>query len=445
MFNRLIINKLIDWSNSARRKPLVLRGARQTGKTTAVRMFSKNYEQFIELNLERPEHRQIFEQNRSFDEIITAIFFLAGKRKNVNNTLIFIDEIQNSPQAVASLRYFYEETPQYAVIAAGSLLETLIDSNISFPVGRVEYIAMRPVSFVEFLKAQNNQQAIEIIKSLKIPIPVHHQLLKLFNIYTLIGGMPEVVAVYTETKDLISLNPVFESLLTGYRDDIEKYARNLTMREHLRYILHTGFRFAGQRIKFEGFGQSAYRSREMGEAFRTIEKAMLCELIYPVTRPELPLLPDVKKSPRLLWLDTGLVNYFAGIQSEILRSKDLINTYKGIVAEHITGQELIAYDYQTTVKRHFWVREKSTATAETDFVIQFNNMVIPVEVKAGKTGHLRSLFQFMSIAPHDIAIRICSNHFNIENVTLSNGKNIRIINIPFYLISEIYNILKKFI
>ena len=444
MIPRSITEKLDEWVQSKIRKPLVLRGARQTGKTTAIRMFSRKFEQYIELNLERPDHRQIFELNKSFEEIITAIFFFAGKRKNINNTLIFIDEIQNSPAAVTSLRYFHEDTPQYAVIAAGSLFESLIGSQIIFPVGRVEYMAMRPLSFIEFLKARNDLQSIGIIKSLKIPESVHHQLLKLFNIYALTGGMPEVVATYTDTNDLVSLNPVFESLITGYRDDIEKYARNLTMREHLRHILHTGFRYAGERIKFEGFGQSAYRSREMGEAFRTIEKAMLCELIYPVTQPELPLLPDFKRSPRLQWLDTGLVNYFAGIQSEIVNATDLINTWKGIIAEHIVGQELLAYNYQTSAKRHFWVREKTTSTAEVDFVIQFNNMVIPIEVKSGKTGHLRSLLQFMTRAPHNIAVRICSNPYNTEDVTLSNGKKIRLINIPFYLISEMYNILGKF-
>ena len=160
MYNRRAINNLREWKKSINRKPLVLRGARQVGKTTLVRMFSKEFSQFIELILERPEHKSLFETDRSFDELITAIFFLAKKQKNIANTLIFIDEIQNSPAAVAHLRFFYEDTPQYAVIAAGSMLESLIDRHISFPVGRVEYLAIRPCSFYEYLEAHGELESV---------------------------------------------------------------------------------------------------------------------------------------------------------------------------------------------------------------------------------------------------------------------------------------------
>lgn len=445
MFQRAIINNIREWAKKTNRKPLILRGARQVGKTTVVKLISAEFEQFISLNLEKPEHRNIFERESSFSDLLSAIFYSAKQQQGNHRTLIFIDEIQNSPKAVASLRYFYEEAPQYAVIAAGSLLENLIDHSISFPVGRVEYMAMRPCSFIEFLSAAGEEKNKEFIEHLSVPAYAHENLMKLFNRFTLIGGMPEVISTYVSTKDVITLNPVYETLINGYSDDVEKYARNESMVQHIRHILKTGFGSASQRIKFEGFGQSNYRSREMGEAFRTLEKAMLLELIYPLTTMKPPLNPDFKKSPRLQWLDTGLVNYFSGIQHDVFMSKEIIELYKGSIAEHIVGQEMLSHDYSFLSKRFFWVREKPTATAEIDFILPYKSLFIPVEVKSGKSGRLRSLHYYMDQSSVDVAVRIGSAPYSIEDIETPEGKKFQLIHLPFYLISVIEKIIEKMI
>ncbi|MCF6357236.1 MAG: AAA family ATPase [Draconibacterium sp.] len=190
MFYRIAIDKLNIWSKSPTRKPLVLRGARQVGKTTLVNLFSKNFDEFISLNLDTEREKEIFENSQSITELIASLFFLKNVPLDATNVLIFIDEIQNSPKAVAWLRYFYEEAPQYHVIAAGSLLESLIDNQIRFPVGRISYMPVRPFSFPEFISALNEQQSSEILKTIPVPEYSHDKLSQLFKTFALIGGMP---------------------------------------------------------------------------------------------------------------------------------------------------------------------------------------------------------------------------------------------------------------
>jgi uncharacterized protein len=441
MFYRKITDDLEVWSGRANRKPLVLRGARQVGKTTLVNNFAVRYPSYIYLNLEKPEDKVIFERQASFPQVLEAIFFLKGKRKEEDKTLIFIDEIQNSPQAIALLRYFYEETPDIHVIAAGSLLETLIDRHVSFPVGRVEYMAVRPCSFTEFLMATNEQTALNALNQWPVPEYAHERLLALFNRYALIGGMPAVVANYAQNKDLVGLNPEYQSLIAGYLDDVEKYASRNSTVQHIRHILRNGFRYGCQRIKFERFGESDYRSREMAEAFRLLEKTMLLEIVYPSTSTNLPIVPNYKKSPRLHWLDTGLLNYSAGVQTEIFGAKDLNSAWRGIVAEHIVGQELISGDYNVLSQRSFWVREAKNSNAEVDYLISYKGLLIPIEVKSEAGSTLKSLHSFMDGAHHNIAVRVWNKPFEESKNRTSKGKQFTLINIPFYLVSQLQRIL----
>ena len=243
--------------------------------------------------------------------------------------MLFIDEIQNSPAAVARLRYFYEETPDIYLIAAGSLLESLINTHISFPVGRVEYLAVHPCGFDEFLGALGESELAKAVKNCTVPDVLHTKTMDLFNTFTLIGGMPEIVAHYAKHKDLVTLNSLFETLLAGYKDDVEKYARNEMMRHIIRYILQEGWSFAAQRITLGSFAGSSYKSREMGEAFRTLEKTMLLELVYPTTNTVLPLTSDLKRSPKLLWIDAGLVNKEnTGYATKKVRMRKLILSFR---------------------------------------------------------------------------------------------------------------------
>jgi hypothetical protein len=395
------------------------------------------------MNLEKSEHRKIFESDLPFQELLSAIFYYSGNIRENKRTLIFIDEIQNSASAVAYLRYFYEEAPEIHLIAAGSLLESLLDKHISFPVGRVEYLYLRPCSFPEYLNSLDEDQSIDILEKKEIPSYAHKKLSDHFNRYALIGGMPEVVSKYAETMDVLAVNPVFGNLLTGFNDDVEKYGRNATMVQHIRHILKTGFFFASQRIKFERFGSSDYRSREMGEAFRTLEKALLIELVYPITKSSLPVIPDIKKSPRLFWLDTGIVNYMAGIQKEIFGAKDITGTWRGLVAEHIAAQELLAFDKSILARRSFWVREAKNSNAEIDFIYSWNGLLIPVEIKSGEGSRLLSLHLYMDTAPHDYAVRIWSSPFSKDTIYTQKGRKILLINIPFYLIHKLPEILDR--
>lgn len=444
MFERKITGSLLEWKKSSYRKPLVLRGARQVGKTTVIRQFASNFKQFIYLNLEKNEDKIIFQHKNSTREIIDALFFIKNKTQEVVDTLIFIDEIQEMPEAIASLRYFYEEFPQYHVIAAGSLLEAIFDTETNFPVGRVDYKLLSPFSFEEFLLACGETQALEQYHKIPIAGFAHDKMLRLFHTYTLIGGMPEVVKRYVAQHEIILLKPVYESLLLSYIDDVEKYARNHTLAQMMRHAITSSFREAGSRIKFHGFGSSTYASREMGEVLRTLEKAKLIQLVYPTTQTKLPFLPDIKKSPRLQLLDTGMLNYFAGVQKEVFTAHDLNDVYNGRVIEHIVGQELIANNEDLLKNLLFWVRDKAGATAELDFLFIVDGVAIPIEVKSGKTGKLRSLHQYIDRTHTSLAIRLYAGSFQIDNLKSPKGKSFTLLNIPYYLAGNLRKYVEKY-
>ena len=443
MFKRDILEKLSTWEKRSDRKPLILRGARQVGKTTAVNLFSEQFDQYIYLNLEQKEEKKIFEQEYSIQELIQAIFFFKDQTHIKGKILIFIDEIQTCPSAVSYLRFFYEAFPDLFIIAAGSLLETLIDTHISFPVGRVEYLVMKPLNFNEFLNALSEKSSLEIIKN-KIPVPkfAHNKLMKLFHIYSIIGGMPEIVQKYSEQKDIIALKTLFDSLIVSYLDDVEKYARNNSMAKVILHAVSSSFYEAGTRIKFQGFGNSNYKSREMGEALKVLEKAMFIYLLYPSSSVKPPLQPNIKKSPKLQVLDTGMLNYFGGFQKELFKTNAIDSVYQGKIAEHIVGQELLACETSPLYKLHFWNREKKQSSAEVDFIIQFEDLIIPIEVKTGATGRLRSLHQFMDKAPHKYAVRVYSGQLEINQIQTLKGKKFTLLNLPFYLTGYIPEYLK---
>jgi predicted AAA+ superfamily ATPase len=445
MFTRLIMGKLDEWRSGLRRKPLVIRGARQVGKTTLVHQFAEGFEQYIYLNLELPEDRQPFLRFQNLEELLQTIFFLKNQSlARKEETLIFIDEIQEAPAALNILRYFYEQQPNICVIAAGSLLETVFDQTMHFPVGRVEFMVLRPASFPEFLDALGEHAALEQLTHVPFREFAHEKLIRLYHQYALVGGMPEIVKNYATTRDFGALAPLFDSLIASYMDDVEKYARHDSQLLHLRHVIKSAFVEAGKRIHFAGFGNSAYRSREMGECLRLLEQVHLLKLLYPCTSATLPLQPDLKKSPRLQVLDTGLLNYMAGIRNEIIGSSDLSSVYQGIMIEHLTGQELLANQYSALSELCFWTRERSQSTAEVDFLFPFNGQLIPIETKSGKTGTLRSLHQFMDIAPHSIALRFYASRPNISIVKTQLDKTYYLLSLPYYLASQTSKYLEWF-
>ncbi len=341
-----------------------------------------------------------------------------------------------------SLRYFYEEIPEAHVIAAGSLLEiALHEKQIRFPVGRVEHYFLHPLTFREFLCAIGADQVERALDDIPLPEYARDILMVHFQTYALIGGMPEVVARWVEKNDIAMVNEVYDSLLVSYQDDVAKYARNPTMAEILRHCIETAPYAAGNRITFAGFGHSNYRSREVGEALRTLQRAMLIRLLPPSTSVEIPIMPNLKKTPRLQLLDTGLLNYFVGLQEQFFYHDNLHAFYKGRLAEHIVGQELISIETNSRKKQCFWAREKSQSRAEVDFIIQHKGRVIPIEVKSGKTGRLRSLHQFMNRSPHEIAVRMYAGPLEIQRLSTPDGKTFQLLNMPYFLASVIHDYL----
>ncbi|MCP5051835.1 MAG: ATP-binding protein [bacterium] len=449
MLYRKIINTLNQWAKEEDRKPLILRGARQVGKTTAINIFSKNFDHYISLNLEKKEDAQLFEKNLPVDELIRLIFFTQNIAFSTNKkVLLFIDEIQASPPALAMMRYFYEykALPELYVAAAGSLLEAVIgEHQISFPVGRVRYMFMYPLTFEEFLVSSGEDEAVKCYHQIPMPDYAFSKLLKLFHKYVLIGGMPEIVKTYIKNEDIVSLTPIYQGLMTAYLDDVSKYARSPAMVDVIRHAIEAAPFEAGRRIKFQGFGQSNYKSREMGEALRTLERSMLLYLIYPTTVTEPPIKPDRKKSPRLQFLDTGLLNYCAGLQGHFFNFDDLHSFYQGTIAKHIVGQELMGLDADTPKKIAFWVREQKQSNAELDFVVPYRHYAVPLEVKAGKTGSLRSLHQFVDRSPHEYALRLYAGPLQISEVSTMEGKPFKLLDVPYFLTGKINEYIQRFV
>jgi predicted AAA+ superfamily ATPase len=445
MIQRKAIGSLQQWKERNDRKPLILRGARQVGKTTLVMEFAKQFDVFLPLNLEKTADRNLFEQFDEVNELVKAIFLYKKKLMTDGSVLLFIDEIQYSKKSVAILRYFYEEASHIHVIAAGSLLETIIDvRTISFPVGRVEYLAMRPCSFLEFLNGTGDNFDAMLVENLEAS-PVHDRIIKLFNEYTLVGGMPAVVSKYAENHDIMSLQRLYNSLLHSYRDDVEKYTKNANAVKMIRAILENGWYSAGSIITFEKFGGTNFSSKEMSLAFQTIQKAMLLELVFPVSSTQMPLIPNYRQRPKLIWIDTGLVNFATGIQQNVFSVKDIQDVWRGRVSEQIVAQELLMLDDSPDAKRIFWKRDKQGSEAEVDFLYRYKGLAIPIEVKSGHNSKLKSIHWYMDEAPHNYAVRVWSNPFSVDRIVTPKGKSCSLINVPFYYTGVLDKVLDRII
>lgn len=436
--------RLEAWKADRRRKPLLIRGARQVGKTTLVRAFAKTFSTYIELNLEREADRKLFDTD-DVNKIFAAACLLKGVVPDNHSTLLLIDEIQESPKAIQLLRYFHEEIPGIYVIAAGSLLEFALRKVPSFPVGRIDYLYLHPLNFQEYLTALDNRQASDILNTTPVPSYAHDIMLQLFHDYALIGGMPDIVSRYLTDKNPATLSENYQKLWQSYKDDVEKYANNETEKKIIRHIIQTA-PYEKDRIKFEGFGNSVYRSREVGEALRTLDLAKIIRLIYPTTSLTPPVIPDLKKRPRLQFLDTGMLNQILNLQPDMIMVKELDSFYQGKIIQHLIGQEFISIYETTDYKPNFWVRESKDGQAELDYVYQYKNLIIPIEVKAGKQGTLKSLHQFVERTNHPYAIRMYSGEFSVEKHKTPVKKiPYLLLNLPYYLGTKITGYIDYFV
>lgn len=445
-FKRHILANLEEWKHDEQRKPLILRGARQVGKTTLVKQFAQTYKHQILLNLEKDSDKSLFEDINDVKTLVDRLLLTHNiSSKELGDTLLFIDEIQESPKAIQQLRYLYEDIPDLHVIAAGSLLEFALHKVKSFPVGRVEYLYMFPLNFAEYLSAINHAGASEQLEKIPAEDYVHNVLLDLFNRYAIIGGMPEVVQTYIQKQSIADLPKVYESIWGTYQNDVEKYTSSEVGRKVIKHIMSTAPLYVDQRIKFQNFGNSNYKSREVSEAMRNLDQAKIIQLIYPSTDVEPPIRADLKKSPRLQFLDTGIVNYTLDIQAQMLGVSDLSDAFKGAIIPHLITQELLSLNKISSNKPHFWVREKTQSSAEVDLIVNFQGKVIPIEIKSGSTGSLKSLHQFIDMSPHPYAVRIYAGNFNVENHITPSGKPYLLMNLPYYLGTKIPEYLEYFV
>jgi predicted AAA+ superfamily ATPase len=245
--------------------------------------------------------------------------------------------------------------------------------------------------------------------------------------------MPEIINTWLETENLTDLSSVYESIWGTYQDDVEKYASNETERKVIKHIISTAHLYLDQRIKFQHFGQSNYKSREVGEALRSLDDARIIRLIYPSTDIEIPIKPDLKKSPRLQFLDTGLVSHALGIEAELLALKDLSLSFKGALIAHLINQELISLNSTSSSKPFFWVREKKQSSSKVDLILNSKGKVIPVEIKSGSSGTLKSLHQFIETCKHPYAVRMYAGEFSVEKTKTPGGKPYLLMNLPYYL------------
>ncbi len=445
---------LNKWLKDRRRKPLVIRGARQVGKSTLVELFAKDSgKNLLNVNLERyPELSGIFD-TKNPDQIIQQIEFLPEMSPFTQNALLFLDEIQSVPEAIPALRYFYEDKPQLPVLSAGSLLEFILsDHSFSMPVGRIQYLHMGPMTFSEFLNGIGEEKLSAFILNYAPGQPIgevaHKRLLNLLRSYYYVGGMPEAVAVFAETQSYKQVSTVHNSIIETYLEDFPKYigSRNLN---RMRKVFHFAARNVGEKIKYSNISpedQSATLKKD-------IDLLTMARVLGKVTHSHcsgLPLQADMdEKVYKALFLDVGLMNAICGLNwNAVSQMGDIKLINEGAIAEQFIGQHLQNLLSDTPNRElTYWLRQGRSSNAELDFVVQTGGHMIPIEIKAGATGALKSLHQFMGTKNVPIAVRFDASMPSATQIdtVIRTGKTRKqvqypLVSLPLYLIERLETI-----
>jgi len=447
--------RLGEWLKSIGRKPMVIRGARQVGKSTLVRQFAKANKFILhEINLERyPKLTDVFESHDT-RRILNELEYICQKGPiNKTGGILFLDEIQSVPIAIQTLRYFYEDCPELPVIAAGSLLEFSLSKHAySMPVGRIEYLFLGPVTFKETLAALNEKDLLNLLAGYLLPddfpMTAHERLLEILRIYFLTGGMPEAIQVFIDTQDLNKVSDVHSSILDTYRDDFAKYATHADL---LR--LHRVFDYipisAGDRIKYVRIDPNE-QARNLRNALDLLTKAQVAMKAYHTDASGIPVRASIDQQKfKTYFMDVGLMNSMCGVQwisPNDLKRKDFIN--KGRIAEQFIAQH-VAFSGKSN-KRPFltyWLREGRSSNAEIDFILQLGLAIVPVEVKAGKSGSLKSLLQFVHQKQIPAAIRFDLNMPTLQKIKHSIRQPadtvevfFALLSLPLYMVEEVERI-----
>ncbi len=453
-YPRLIDAHLREWAGRVSHKPLLLRGARQVGKSTAVRQLGKQFESFVEINLERQaDYGKVFERDLDVNRIVPELAAIAGQPIIPGKTLLFIDEIQHCPQAIMSLRFFKEDMPQLHVIAAGSLLEIALEELPTFGVGRIHSMFMYPMTFDEFLMACGEQLLLEArdnaTPSAPLSQPLHLKLVSLMRTFMLVGGMPEVVAQWVESHDYLACQEVQDDIIVSYEDDFPKYKKRIDP-VLLRNTLRSAAVQATSKFVYSAVG--GYKTAEVKKA---LDLLCLAGILIPVTHTAangLPLGSEADSSYRkMLVLDTGLMlrllNMSTGDVSElttlVMTGSEIDLANKGPMAEMVAGLELL--HHSTPNIRHelfYWQRTARNSQAEVDYVITHKQTVLPIEVKAGTQGGMKSLWMFMGEKHLANAVRCSLENFGaIDNTTADGTFHVTIC--PLYALSQLSRIVDQ--
>jgi len=440
------------WIKKRRRKPLVLRGARQVGKSTLVRMFAeKNGWTLNEINLERHLYLDDIFKTLDMDNIIRELEGLISADIRKPDSILFLDEIQATPHALGALRYFYEDTPEIPVIAAGSLLEfTLSDHTFSMPVGRVEYYHLGPLTFKEWLHEIEPGLLKYIVSfdfSNKIPETAHKRLLEKQREYFFTGGMPEAVAAFKENRSLAEASDVHRSIVETYLDDFSKYSRQVNLPLMQKVFRHIPLSL-GKKVKYSHIARDK-KSGEVKKAIDLLVNARVCHKVFHSHCNGVPLEAELnEKIYKLIFMDIGMVNHICGNDWTTIASFEkgrLVN--EGGLGEQFIGQHIISLKNKAPALC-YWLREGKSVNAEVDYVISVGSDLFPIEVKSGKSGSLKSLHQFVLNKKRETAIRFDLNPPSREDINYiaDTGKGrvavpCQLISLPLYMVEETARIL----
>ncbi len=455
---RLAESPLATWAAQPGRKPLVLRGARQTGKTWLIKHLAEQFQgDLAYVNLERdPDLAPCFAPNDP--RAVLALLEIRLRRAIApGRTLLFLDEIQTAPEILAKLRWFHEELPDLHLIAAGSLLDfALADPACSMPMGRITYGHLEPMSFAEFLLACGEDRLLLAIQACtptaKLPAILHPKAMELVRTYTLVGGMPAAVKTWLDTRSFAAVSELHRDLLQTLRDDFAKYSTRAPLKVNtgrLGKVFAALPRLVGRKFMPSAVDREE-KSRELKDAFQLLA---LARVLTPVLRTRangIPLGAEVdERHQKVCLLDVGLYATMCGVDALAVSGRqDLTLINEGQLAEQLVGQELRACrPFNQEPALFTWIREARSSNAEVDYVFQAGGRIVPVEVKAGATGALRSLHRMVAEKNLDLGVRVCSEPLQVRDVVATlPGRPphpFRLLSLPFYLLGELPRLLSE--
>jgi predicted AAA+ superfamily ATPase len=432
--SRKIDQELLQWKGEKDHKPLLIRGARQVGKSTTVRNLAAQFDHFLEVNFEsRRQLHAIFEGDLDPKQICEQLSLLFNVPVIPGKTLVFFDEIQACIPAISSLRFFYEQLPQLHVIAAGSLLEFALSEIPSFGVGRIRSMFLYPLSFDEFMEVIGEHALLEAKKNAnsKKPLsePVHRKLISLVKRFLILGGMPEVISIYVQQNSLQACGQVLDDLITSMKSDFAKY-KNRIPYLRIAEVFDSVVRQSGGKFVYAK-AATQFTSKQTKEA---LDLLIMAGLVIPVTHTSangIPLGAEINpKQRKMLLLDTGVFQRLQNLNiGDLLLENDFDAFNKGSIAEQFTGLELLkAASCYRQEALYFWQREAKGSNAEVDYVIRQGKQIIPVEVKSGTKGSMQSLHLFMKEKKSASGIRVSlENYSGLENIEI----------VPLYGVSDL--------